>query len=132
MAKRKSARAPLSGAEWAVMNVVWEDGPMAARDIYARLEGERPWGYATVKTLIRRVVAKGWLEYDQVGNSFLYRAAVPRAKAVRRAVREFTNRVLDGAMASFVAYYADDVGLTSEDLDQLEEIIRQHRKGEGD
>ena len=100
--------------------------------VYAQLSRHREWAYSTVRTLLRRMVAKGWLDYRRVGTSFLYRPAVPRENAMRRAVREFTNRVLDGAMASFVAYYADDAGLTSEDLDRLEKIIRRHRKGGGD
>jgi len=114
------------------MKVVWEGAPMAARDIYAQVAQQRDWAYSTVKTLLRRMVAKGWLDYRRVGNSFLYRAAVPRTRAVRRAVRDFSSSVLDGLLAPFVAYYAEEKGLSPDDLAQLEEIIRQHRKSGGD
>lgn len=114
------------------MTVIWDDGPMPARDVHARLADQQDWAYSTVKTLLRRMVAKGWLEYDQIGNSFLYRPAVHREKAVRRAVREFSARVLNGALAPFVAYYAETHGPTDDDIADLEAIIRQHRKNEGD
>ena len=120
----------LSAAEWEVMKVIWEHGPMAARDVYSHLSDEQSWGYATVKTLLRRIVKKGWLEYDQVGNSYLYRAAVLRDKAVFAAVREFSTRVLDGVLAPFVAYFAKEKDLSPEDLDRLEEIIERHRRKE--
>jgi len=132
MTKRKKTLPPLSQSEWTVMKVIWDEESMSAAEVYAQLSRHREWAYSTVRTLLRRMVAKGWLDYRRVGTSFLYRPAVARENAMRRAVREFTNRVLDGAMASFVAYYADDAGLTSDDLDRLEEIIRQHRKGGGD
>jgi len=129
---RKNSEPALSPSEWEVMKVIWEHGPMATRDIYAQLSAERDWAYSTVKTLVRRMVGKGWLAYQQVGNSFLYRAAVPRSRAVRRAVREFTNRVLDGVLSPFVAYYAEDRDLSDEDVAQLARILEQHRKKTGE
>ena len=104
---------------------------MATGEIYERLAEDTQWAYSTVKTLVRRLVAKGWLDYKRVGNSFLYRPVVPRAKAVRSAVREFSSRVLDGLLSPFVAYYAEEKDLSPEDVARLEEIIAQHRKRGG-
>ena len=131
MARKVKDMPNLSPAEWEVMKVLWEHGPMAARDIYAHLEKDQTWTYDTVKTFLRRAVSKGWLDYDQIGNSYLYRAAVPREKAVFAAIGDFSNRVLDGVLAPFVAYFARQKGLSPEDLDQLEEIIKRHRKRGG-
>ena len=128
---RKSKRpAELSPAEWEVMKVIWEHGPMATGEIYEKL-AEKDWAYSTVKTLMRRMVSKGWLQYRKVGNSFLYQAAMPRGRAIRSAVKEFSTRVLDGLLSPFVAYYAEQENLDEEDLKQLEEIIRKHRKKGG-
>ena len=48
-------------------------------------------------------------------------------KAVRRAVREFSARVLNGAHTPFVAYYAEEKGLSPEEVSELDELIRQYR-----
>ena len=130
MTGRAKNRPALSAAEWHVMKVVWEFGPLAARDLYAHLTDSQSWGYATVKTLLRRLVKKGWLDFEQVGNSYLYRAAVRRDKAVGAAIGEFSGRVLDGVLAPFVAYLAKQDQLTGDDLDQLEQIIQQQRRRE--
>ena len=130
MGTNDDARPPLSRAEWEVMKALWSDGDMALGDIFGRLE-HRDWAYSTVKTLVRRLVQKGWIAYREVGNSFLYRAAVPRERAVRRAVREFSRRVLDGVLSPFVAYYAEEGELSEEDLRRLEELIRRHRQKKG-
>ena len=132
MAKRLKELPDLSPAEWEVMKVIWEHGPLAARDVYSHLSRDQTWSYATVKTMLRRVVKKGWVEYDQIGNSYLYRAAVARDKAVFAAVRDFSNRVLDGVLAPFVAYYAEGKDLSAEEVAQLEEIIKRHRKRGGE
>ena len=131
MTKRAKDLPDLSPAEWEVMKVIWEHGPLAARDVYSHLSGDQTWSYATVKTMLRRVVKKGWVEYDQIGNSYRYRAAAARDKAVFAAVRDFSNRVFDGVLAPFVAYFARQNSLSPEDLDQLEEIIERHRKRGG-
>ena len=131
MVKQPGSRPNLSASEWEVMKVIWGTGPMATRDIYEQLSQDRDWAYSTVKTLVRRMVAKGWLEYTQVGNSYLYRAAVPRNTAVRSAVKEFANRVLDGVLSPFVAYYAEEKGLSPEDVAELERIIGRHREKGG-
>jgi len=116
----------LSDAEWEVMKVVWESGPQAAREIYARIPSERRWAHATVKTILRRLVNKGWLTYTRVGNSFLYEPAVSRRKGLRSAIRCFSDRVLGGSLAPFVAYYAQEKRLTPEDVAQLEKLVKQY------
>jgi len=130
MKERKRAPARPSDSEWAIMKVMWKHGPMAAGEIYDHLAAEQDWAYSTVKTLVRRLTEKGWLSYQRVGNSFLYRAAVPQKKAVRSAIREFSDRVLNGVLSPFVAYYAEQENLSEDDLEQLEEILRRHRKKE--
>ncbi len=132
MAREPDNTPTLSDAEWEVMKVVWEHRSVALGDINERLGNERDWAYSTVKTLVRRMVAKGWLNYRRVGNSFLYSAAVKRQGAVRQAVREFSRRVLDGALTPFVAYYAEEALLNPEDIAQLEELVKRHRRQAGD
>ena len=131
MPKRNADMPEPSNAEWAVLNALWDAGPMAAGEIFKIVERERDWSYSTVRTLLTRLVEKGWLDARRVGNSYLYSAAVPRRKAVRSAVHEFTGRVLDGLLSPFVAYYAEEHDLSEEDLRRLEEIIRRHKNKGG-
>ncbi len=121
-------RPPLSDAEWAVMKAVWDQGPLALGDIYERLSRSHYWAYSTVKTLVRRMVEKGWLAFRPVGNSFLYSAAVERQSAIRGAIREFTDRVLGGALAPFLSYYAEETDISDEELAQLEELVKRRRR----
>ena len=131
MAKTQKKLAGLAPSEWAVMQVIWESGPMAAGEIYERLSGKQDWAYSTVRTLLRRMVSKGWLDAQRVGNSYLYKPAVARKRAVHRAIGEFTSRVLGGFVSPFVAYFAEKKDLSPEDIKQLEDIIRQYRKEGG-
>jgi BlaI family penicillinase repressor len=122
----------LSDSEWEVMKVLWEHEPLAARDVYAHLADAQPWAQGTVKTLLRRMVQKGWLSYTRVGNSFLYRSAVSRQKGLRSAIKRFSETVLGGALSPFVAYYAAEKRLSPEDIAELEKLLKRRQKEKGD
>ncbi len=124
--------AGVSRSEWEIMKVLWEGGPMAVGDIHARLSGDHGWAYSTAKTLVRRLVQKGWVAYERVGNSFLYRPAVSQSKAVRHEIRQFSERVLDGLLSPLVAYHAERGDLSPEDIEKLEEILEQYRAKGGE
>lgn len=125
MSKQADPRAPLSDSEWAVMKAIWAAGSTSIGEIHEQLAGDGRWAYTTVRTMVRRLVAKGWLGYRQVGNSFLYSPRVTEVQAVRSAVREFADRVLDGRAARFVTHYAAQRKLRAQDVAELRELLRQ-------
>ena len=119
--------ASLSPAEWEVMKVIWERGPSAARDVYAALPQGKEWAYKTVKTLLSRLVAKGALEYDQIGNSYLYRAAVAQEQMTCQEIRSLFSRVVSAAVSPVLANLIEQADLSDEEIRQLEQTLRQKR-----
>ncbi len=97
----------LSELEWEILKPMWDNGPMAARDIYEAVSKDQDWAYKTVKTMLARLVKKGALVYDQIGNSYLYRPAYKREEMTGAATRSFIRRVFDGALNPFVAHFAE-------------------------
>src|SRR5262245_29146137 len=118
----------LSPAEWEVMKVVWEQGPLAARDVFARLPKNHGWAYKTVKTLLSRLVAKQALEYDQIGNSYLYRAAVDRQQVTRQEVRSVFQRLISAACSPVLAQFIDEADLSDAEIRQLKRRLEEKRK----
>ena len=81
------------------MKTLWELGPLDARSVFAALPKGSEWAYQTVKTLLSRMVVKGAVAYDQVGNSYLYRAAVAREELTRQEVQNVFERVVGAAVS---------------------------------
>jgi BlaI family penicillinase repressor len=121
-------RPALSSAEWEVMKTLWDHGPLAARDVFAALPADRDWAYQTVKTLLSRLVAKGALDYDQVGNSYLYRPAVPREQMVRQEVRGILDRLVSAAVSPVLAHFIDEADLSDDDIRELQRLLNEKRK----
>jgi BlaI family penicillinase repressor len=118
----------LSPAEWEIMKILWEAGPLAARDVFARLPKNRGWAYKTVKTLLSRLVAKEALAYDQVGNSYLYRAAIDRDQATRQEVRSIFQRLISEAFSPVLAQFIEEADLSNEEIRELKRRLNDKRK----
>ena len=118
----------LAPAEWEVMKTLWERGPLDARGVFAALPAERDWAYQTVKTLLSRLVAKDAVAYDQVGNSYLYRAAVVREDVTRQEVRSVFERVVGAAVSPVIAHFIDEAELSDEEIRKLQELLDEKRK----
>jgi BlaI family penicillinase repressor len=127
MSAREKDPVSLSAAEWEVMKLFWERGPMAARDVYAALPKRRGWAYKTVKTLLSRLVAKEALAYDQVGNSYLYRPAVEREAMTRHEVRGIFQKLASEALSPLLAQFIDEADLSDAEIRELKRRLDEKR-----
>lgn len=124
----------LSEMEWEIMKPLWSQGPLAARDIYSLLPDKYGWAYKTVKTMLSRLVKKGALSYDQIGNSYLYRPVYTRDEMAGSATRSFIQRVFDGALTPFFAQFAEHVSdeeiqILKRELSRMEKDKSRNKKG---
>jgi len=129
--ERKPDIPRLAETEWEVMKPFWDQGPLAARDVYAAIPESRGWAYKTVKTMLSRLVKKGALTYDQVGNSYLYRPVYTREEMTREEAQSFVQRVFDGALNPFLAYFVESA--SPEELKRIrKELDEMARKKAGE
>jgi predicted transcriptional regulator len=124
----KNVSPTISPAEWEVMKALWERGPLAARDVYDALPSGHGWAIKTVKTLLSRLAAKGAVDYEQIGNTYLYRAAVNREQVTRREMRGFVDRVLGGSPLPMLAHFIEGDDLSDEEVARLEALIKQRKR----
>jgi BlaI family penicillinase repressor len=121
----RETRTALSAAEWKVMKIVWQLKSAAARDVYELAGREYGWAASTVKTILRRLVEKGFLAYTQVGNSYLYRPARQPLKSLLSAADSLLANALDGTVGPLLAYMVKRSKLSPEELSQLRELLEQ-------
>jgi len=130
MAKLKSES--LAGAEWKVMRIVWQHKNCAARDVYQEAAREHGWAPSTTKTLLRRLVEKGYLQARQVGNSFLYRPAQPAIKTLTGAADALLGNAVEGLVGPLLAHMVKTSSLSAEDLAQLRALLDEHTPPDSD
>ena len=129
MAKRKQAPGErISEAEHAVMEALWEESPLSAADVCARVCAANDWSMPTVKTLLGRLVAKDAVGTEPDGRKFLYRPLVERADYVGGESRRLVDRLFGGRAAPLFAHLAESEALTEDDLEEIEALLREMRK----
>jgi BlaI family transcriptional regulator, penicillinase repressor len=120
----------LAAAEWKVMRVVWQKKSCAARDVYVETAAQHGWAPSTTKTLLARLVEKGYLHAKRVGNSFLYRPTEPAIKTLSGAADELLSHALEGTVAPLLAHMVKKSKLTGEELAELRQLLDKHRPKE--
>ena len=95
------------------MKVVWRRDEATVRDVYEALRETRPIAYTTVMTMMRILQEKGYLTKVAEEKAHVYRPAHPRQEVLGGMVREFLDRVFDGASDALLVHLARDNKLTA-------------------
>jgi BlaI family penicillinase repressor len=118
----------LYDTEWAILRVVWEQEPCAAPTVQEALAKQRAWTYATVKTLMDRMVKKGLLKVKRMRNLYIYQAGITRARAQESEVRRAVKQAFDGAFSPLMHFVLENEDLTQDDYQKMEQLIRQRKR----
>ncbi len=120
---RMKRSAELSKTEWQVMNVCWQLGQATARQVYEASDELKRRDYRTVKTLLDRIAAKGFLKTEKLGPLVLFEPAVDRRSTQGHAVREFVDRVLDSSLVPLVHHLAERGDMREDEARVLRELL---------
>lgn len=103
------------------MKIVWRLEEATVRDVYEALLEKRQVAYTTVMTMMKILEDKGYLKKTMVERAHVYRPTRPRQQVVGAMVKDFVERVFDGAPASLLVHLAKDNKLTQ----KQKRIVRQ-------
>lgn len=113
----------LSRAEWKVMKIVWELRKAMAREVYTIAGDRHSWTPATVKTLLKRLVDKGYVSTTPVGNGFVYRPARTALSTLQSAADALLTNAVEGVTGPLLAHMVERMPLSEDDLDALQKLI---------
>jgi BlaI family penicillinase repressor len=124
----------LTPAEWKVMKIVWRRRKCAARDVYEEAGRAFGWAPTTAKTVLRRLVEKGHLTAEAVGNSFLYRPSPGAVKSsLLGAADALLDNVVEGMSGLVLTHLVRRSRLSGAELKELRELLeRRQTEEDGD
>jgi len=112
------------------MRVVWKSQPCSVEAVYTVIARDRDLKETTVRTLLRRLEAKGYLRHETDGRAYLYYATEPSRGLAARAVRQIIDRFCHGSLEQLVSGMVDAKVLSKAEITQLGEFIRNSGKKE--
>ena len=105
------------------MNVVWERQGETAADVRAQLAGTQPMKDSTVRTVLRRLEAKGYVRHTTRGRTYVWWPKVASRSVAADAVRGIVDRFCDDSVEDLLVGMVDDELVTLEKLSQLAKQI---------
>lgn len=105
------------------MKVVWKLKTATVRQVYETLLKQRKIAYTTVMTMMNILEQKGFLKKKAVERAFVYAPSRPERQVIRAMVREFIDRVFNGAAEPLLVHLVEDERLTAEDLEEMRRSI---------
>lgn len=100
-------RLHVTEAESAVLAALWRRGPLSFASLIEEVKAANPWGDATIKTLLHRLIQKGAVRSAKEDGRQRYHAVIDRETYVAGEVQDLLDRWFDGKPDRLVALLAD-------------------------
>jgi BlaI family penicillinase repressor len=119
----QSAQPVLTRQELALMKIVWRLGNATVREVYEAVREERQVAYTTVMTVMKLLETKGYLRKEPEGRAYRYHPTQPESTVMTSLVRDFVDRVFDGAASPLLAHLVRDTRLSKTERAELRRLI---------
>ena len=111
----------LFDSELKVMDVLWQQGDMPARQIADILGSEIGWNVDTTYTVIKKCVAKGAVQRQDPG--FICRALIAKEEVQAAQTEELVSKLFDGSVDKLFASLLSSGQLSPHRREALRQLI---------
>jgi BlaI family transcriptional regulator, penicillinase repressor len=119
----------LGDLEREVLQLVWDNGPSTADWVQKALP--RPLKESTVRTVLKRLEAKGHLTHSVDQRTFVYEAARTRGHAAAHAVKRIIDRFCSGSLEEVLTGLVDARVVDRRELRRLADKIAEAKSEAG-
>jgi predicted transcriptional regulator len=123
------ARTPqdITDAELAVLQVLWDAGPLPIRRITDRLyPGGSAAQYATVQKLLERLEQKECVNRDRAAAVHVFAAAIGREELIGRRLQAVAEKLCGGSWTPLLTHLVSGQRLSAKERQELRRLIEEH------
>lgn len=115
----------LHEGELNVMELLWSNKVLAAKDISKIIKEYVGWEKNTTYTVIKRLIEKGAIKREDPG--FLCRAAISKKAVQTIETKALLDKLYNGSLCNFFTEYLRNQDLSKTEIMELERIISEQR-----
>lgn len=122
----------ISESEWLIMNKLWEKSPLTAAEIVEKIQREKDLAVTTIKTLLRRLIAKKAVSFtiDPINSKlYYYSPIVEQHDCVLKESRQFLSLYYENDLSKLFANFLEDAQLSDKEIEALKKTLDE-KKGE--
>jgi BlaI family transcriptional regulator, penicillinase repressor len=115
-------------AELLILDALWELGEGTVDDVVNRSPSNLRTNYKTAQTLLRIMENKGFVQHTTRGRAFVFMPCVTRDEVGRVSAKRLVDRNFQGSHTAMLMNLLDSNHIKEDELDALENLIRQYRE----
>lgn len=123
MSKETSKELRLHEGELNVMELLWSNKVLAAKDISKIIKEYIGWEKNTTYTVIKRLIDKGAISREDPG--FLCRAEVTKKQVQEIETNALLSKMFNGSLSTFITEYLGNCKLTTEQVIELQRVLNR-------
>jgi predicted transcriptional regulator len=116
---RNAHRRPLTALQQAILDRLWSGGPATGDAIREALLPAHRLKDSSVRTLLRRLEARGYVSHRLEGKTFVYEATMAPRRVAAHSVRQIIDRFWSGSVDQFLTGMVDEKILTPAKIARL-------------
>ena len=116
---RDTHRRPLTELHQAILDRLWSKGPATAEQMREALLPTHRLKDSSIRTLLRRLEARGYVSHRLDGKTFVYEATMAPRRVAAHSVRQIINRFWSGSAEQFLTGMVDEEILTPAEIARL-------------
>jgi BlaI family penicillinase repressor len=114
----------LANAELAVMDVLWTEGRLTARQLQERLyAGSRRAQHGTVQKLLQRLEEKGFVRRDRALPVHFFSSRIGREEYASSQLESLTDRLTGGSLVPLITQLVEENKLSREEIARLRRLL---------
>jgi BlaI family penicillinase repressor len=118
------ARPALANAELAIMELLWDEERLTARQIREQLyPGTTKTQHGTVQRLLQRLEDKSFVERDRDLPVYFFSASVSREDYASGQLESLTQRLSGGSLAPLVTHLVEQKRISRSEIERLRQIL---------
>lgn len=114
----------LANAELAVMDLLWQNDRLTAREIRERLYPDATKAqHGTVQRLLQRLEDKGYVERDRSLPVHLFSAAISRQTYAGQQLESLADKLTAGSFAPLITHLIEEKRISAEEIKRIRAIL---------
>lgn len=113
----------LFDSEAKVMDIIWTNGPLSAKEISLIAADSIGWNKNTTYTIIKKLEAKGFIKRDEPG--FICTALVSQSDMQKVEAKSLLNKVFGGSRRALFSALLENEQLSEDEIKELRNMIEK-------
>ncbi len=118
-----------TASELAVLQLLWQRGPLSVREVHEALPDDKPIVYTTVLKTMQVMLERGFLTREAEGRKHIYAAAVAEGDTQNTLLDNFLRRAFGGSAMTMVMKALGNYDATPAEIEELKAYLDELEGG---